>query len=1136
VGNVLEPVDAVAELFDKRFDPRSLVIPRRDGKSAAPASGFEPVADAVAGFERVFAKAGPTVDLVLGHDGTDGDLAAAMREPEFGDLAAMTSQQAAIAAAVVLYDAPRSYEPYVLVDAWVAARGVPFAAAATVELGGFGVFLLRRDQKIPALRRKDHDAAQAQERFAMAARMRRHLAASGDDDYAAAATELSALRSPADVRNTFISFLFPERDDWVDEDVSGPLGRRWEVRDGLAAWLLIGAVTTARQAERLAKWVHADALRLCSAATATMVATIGLDVIPAIASWAEDYWDGVEPRQRVQRLLAGFDSDEAFLALLAQLNYRGTAAVLAEAAQRFPERGIRLLAEAAPDQPAARTAVERVLRLAVISRPEAARAAAAQLADEPRTRVEKLADAVATPLPRVAADALPELLTTPPWEQEREIVKPVVVKDLTAPTSADVVWLNDQERADWRADTLGVHHREDEDWDKRLAKALGRRNAYQLMVIVMRGPEKQARQALRNLSDGYSYDALAWCSTATARFGIDAFPAAMSVVRISPLENAELLLPFACSEIAPLVAEWNLRLKTLRAPGQAWMRRHPALTARTLIPAALGKAGRSRQAAEAALRFLVAEGFQDEVRAEAACYGGEAEAGVVQPLAQDPLFAALPKTMPELPSWAEPESLPQLLAAGRKAALPQSAVRNVVRMFMISTAEDPYPGLETVKELCDARSLADFVWGVFENWQTADYPAKQSFAMDSLRWFGGDEAVRRLAPLIRVWPGDGGHARAVAGLDVLTAIGGDTALLHLYGISQKGKFRGLKESAQERVEAIAKELRLTRDQLGDRLVPDLGLDGSGSMELDYGQRRFRVFFDEQLKPGVTDESGKRLKSLPKPGVKDDAELAPAAYQRFSGLKKDVRTLAADQITRLELAMVARRRWTKADFEEYFVGHPLLRHLVRRLVWSDFRPDGTGVRATFRVAEDDSCADVDDDPCTLPDDALIGVAHPVDLGDDLPRWSELFADYEILQPFRQLGRPVLALTAEEAQDSLLTRFAGIRTPVGKVLGLERRGWQRSAPGDGGWQCYLSRELPDGRTATIELEPGFGAGFAGEGGDQELTKMWIDGSTHGYAGYTSYTGYRRQGEGTDPLSSLDPVTASEILNDLSEVTAQ
>ena len=47
--------------------------------------------------------------------------------------------------------------------------------------------------------------------------------------------------------------------------------------------------------------------------------------------------------------------------------------------------------------------------------------------------------------------------------------------------------------------------------------------------------------------------------------------------------------------------------------------------------------------------------------------------------------------------------------------------------------------------------------------------------------------------MIRLWPGENGHQRAVAGLDVLAEIGGDTALMHLYGISQKVKFKALKE-------------------------------------------------------------------------------------------------------------------------------------------------------------------------------------------------------------------------------------------------------------------------------------------------------------------------------------------------------
>ncbi len=184
----------------------------------------------------------------------------------------------------------------------------------------------------------------------------------------------------------------------------------------------------------------------------------------------------------------------------------------------------------------------------------------------------------------------------------------------------------------------------------------------------------------------------------------------------------------------------------------------------------------------------------------------------------------------------------------------------------------------------------------------------------------------------------GGHARAVVGLEVLKTLGTDVALIHLYGLSQKLKFKGLKNKAGEMIEELALERGLTPDELADRLVPDFDLDEQGSMTLDYGFRSFRVGFDEQLKPFVFDQEQKRLKNLPKPGKKDDEEKAPLAYQAFKALKKDVKMVAAQQVARLESAMIRRRRWKAEPFKELFVDHPFLIHLVSRLVWGVWRED------------------------------------------------------------------------------------------------------------------------------------------------------------------------------------------------------
>jgi hypothetical protein len=192
------------------------------------------------------------------------------------------------------------------------------------------------------------------------------------------------------------------------------------------------------------------------------------------------------------------------------------------------------------------------------------------------------------------------------------------------------------------------------------------------------------------------------------------------------------------------------------------------------------------------------------------------------------------------------------------------------------------------------------------------------------------------------------------GLDILAVQGSSSALSALNELATKGKPPRLRKYAASRVTVAAENLGLSAEQLADRIVPDLGLAPDGSLRLDYGPRQFVVGFDEQLKPYVTDPAGKRLKTLPKPGLKDDAIPAQASYNQFSALKKAVRTLAVEQIGRLERAMCARRSWSGEEFEELLVAHPLLRHVVRRLVWAVFDTapeDGGSVIATVRVAED-----------------------------------------------------------------------------------------------------------------------------------------------------------------------------------------
>jgi hypothetical protein len=647
--------------------------------------------------------------------------------------------------------------------------------------------------------------------------------------------------------------------------------------------------------------------------------------------------------------------------------------------------------------------------------------------------------------------------------------------------------------------------------------------AHHEVTLMLTGPHDQIAWLLPGWRPERVWDADQWMRPIIARYGLAALPTTLYLAGKLPASCTELLLPYASGDVAGLMADAFARLKSQRSLAVTWFDRHAAYAARALVPQALAKPGPTRRAAEESLR-MIAVRHRDDVVAAADGFGPQARAGMELLLGADPLHL-LPARVPALPAWAEPSLLPRILLADRSMALGDEAVRHLCTMLAISKPGDVYAGVPLVRDLCDPGSLAEFAWSLFSQWQSVGAPPREAWPLQALRWLGDDETVRRLSPVIRAWPGEGGHAKALIGLDILAEIGSDLSLMHLHGIAQKAKFKGLKDRATEKVAEVAAGLGLTADQLADRLVPDLGLDANGSLTLDYGPRRFVVGFDEQLKPYVADETGTRRKDLPKPGARDDEKLAPAAYQRFSGLKKDVRTIATDQIRRLEAAMVTQRRWPASEFRDYFVRHPLLWHIVRRLLWTS-TVDG-GESTPFRVAEDRTYADVADDGYDLPGEAVIGLAHPLNLGGQAAVWSGVFADYEILQPFPQLARTVYELTDTERLAADLTRFAGLTVPTTTVLGLERRGWRRGEPQDGGVQGWMWRATPDRRAIVVDLDPGIPVGALDIFPEQRIASIWINGGPSG--GWRPREPHRTFGD-------LDAMTASEMLRDLTEVLAR
>ncbi len=372
-------------------------------------------------------------------------------------------------------------------------------------------------------------------------------------------------------------------------------------------------------------------------------------------------------------------------------------------------------------------------------------------------------------------------------------------------------------------------------------------------------------------------------------------------------------------------------------------------------------------------------------------------------------------------------------------------------------------------------------------------------------------------------------------------LGTDSALRLVADLGADTMPKGLRAQAQALLQAAADERGMSAEDLEDRLVPDLGLDARGQTQLDFGARQFLLALDENLKPFLRKlEGGKpgaRLKSFPAKNASDAPDQAQAASERYKAIKAQAEAVAKVQIRRLELAMVAGRRWSRADFELLYVRQPLLRQLASRLIWGVFEDhgDATTVQAAsprqrperllqaLRLSDDGELSTADDASWAWPegegvgDGLRMGLIHPMELNEaERAAFAQLLADYELMQPFEQLARwtaPAMAPEARTAHVATLRAPDRSYSPF-RLLALKTRGWTLSNDGGIGWSG-ATRELGEGLCVHLWVTPGVDMYDVRRAPPQQLDGLEL----------------RKSGpDQAVSWAALDPLAFSEVLREL------
>jgi hypothetical protein len=271
------------------------------------------------------------------------------------------------------------------------------------------------------------------------------------------------------------------------------------------------------------------------------------------------------------------------------------------------------------------------------------------------------------------------------------------------------------------------------------------------------------------------------------------------------------------------------------------------------------------------------------------------------------------------------------------------------------------------------------------------------------------------------------------------------AVSQLTRLRAKIKYSTARRLIEKALHLSAERSGLTVAELEDISVTRYPIDPHGVAETRIGDVVAAVRLCEDARVVVTwhGASGKLVRSAPA----HIRKAFPKTVRLVASLAKEVKRAFPAQSFRLESSYLSPRDMPLAHWQRYFIDHPLLGFLGRRLIWV-FSDTKGWERAGIWTANE--VRDSGGKLLNLARAKRVRLWHPLSYSAaEVQRWRARLFSSGIRQPFRQAFREFYQLTDEERRTRLYSnRFAGILLRQHQFANLCRaRGWSYQLMGSG-----------------------------------------------------------------------------------------
>ena len=385
--------------------------------------------------------------------------------------------------------------------------------------------------------------------------------------------------------------------------------------------------------------------------------------------------------------------------------------------------------------------------------------------------------------------------------------------------------------------------------------------------------------------------------------------------------------------------------------------------------------------------------------------------------------------------------LSNILLKDKQNKAPLKIVQYVFMEYVALKEPSILKDCNKIAEFFDIDSFRNALDNIYTNWLNNKADTKLKNILIPYCIFQPEDKLLKLKTQIEEWALNSRGALAAHAVYAIALNASKFALVLVDTMSVKIKNNQVKNAAKDALKKTAKALEISEDELIDKIIPDLDFDKKGMRELHYGgeaNRLFKLQIKNDFTIEVTDSNNKVLKSLPAPNSKDDKETADASKKELTLIKKNMKMITSNQMTRLNKVLLNGRKWSYKTFTELFVENPIMNIFALKLIWGVY-DEKNNLIESFRYMEDGSFNTFDEEEYIFEDSFKnkknITLVHPIELDEEqLSKWKTQLSDYEISQPINQLDLLFEEVKEEHIKNNKIIFFEDQEITAGEIMSM------------------------------------------------------------------------------------------------------